>query len=221
MNSIEGINLEYKIKLKNAKIRTIITFINSIVFFLIYYYLFPKFNLLTSISFVFMICFFIDALNIYTIKYETRILNNRMKEITKEDKEELEKIILYCKGEYIFTENKIYLLKTNISFMYSDIILIYKKYNFSRYFTGQGRSNIVDSIKYDQSLILILKTNKVVRLLYDSSKIKFFNYSYSSLESFLFSKNKKILVGNSEENFEKVRNEYHINISKDKLRYFG
>lgn len=218
MYNIQGINIEYNNKLKEHFIKMIFCIFNSICFFLVYYFIFSKISFVFLISFINMFFFFYEVLILWQLKSEKRLLNNKIQKMNSHDKKELEKIILYCKGEYIFTKNNIYLLKKDIDFKFTDIVFIYKKYDFVKFFQRKYK-NVRRSLKEDQSLIVILNNGKAIRLSYDESKVCCYQDNYSSLESLIFSKNEKILIGNTKENLKRMKDEYSLD--EKKLKYFG
>lgn len=218
MYNIQGINTEYNNKLKEHFIKMISCIFNSICFFLVYYFIFTKSSFAFLISFISMSFCFYEVLILCQLKFEKRVLNNKIQRMNSHDKKELEHIILYCKGEYIFTDNSVYLLKKDIDFKFTDIIFIYKKYNFVKFFQSKYK-NVRRSLKEDQSLIVILKNGKAINISYDASKICCYQDNYSTLESLIFSKNEKILIGNTKENLKKMKDEYSLD--EKKLKYFG
>lgn len=217
MYSIQGINVEYDNKFKEHSIKMISCFFNSICFFLVYYFIFLKSSFVVLISFISMFFSFYEMVLIYQLKYEKRLLKNRMSKMKAQDKKELNNIILYCKGEYIFTNDIVYLLKKDFSFKFTDIVFIYKKYNFIKFLQRKNK-DVRRSLKEDYSLIVILNNGKAIRLSYAESKICCYQDNYSTLESFIFSKNEKILIGNTKENLKKMKDEYSLD--EKKLKYF-
>ncbi len=218
MYNIQGINAEYDNKLKEHFIKMVIFLFNSICFFLISYFIFFEISFVFLISFISMFFFCWELLTIYQLKFEKKLLNRITPKLESDDKKNLNNIILYCKGEYIFTKDTVYLLKKDIDFKFTDIIFIYKKYSVFKYFTSRHNS-IGRSLKEAQSLIVILKNGKAVRICYDERNICCYMDNYLSLESLIFSKNKKILIGDTKENWKKMKDEYSLD--EKKLKYFG
>lgn len=221
MSNIKELNIKFDKDIKTFFIIELITLISSVLCFLFYVFRFSNNNLLICFSISGFMFFLSAVFVVFKLKLEKKLLNKKLEKLEYKDKYEFDKILLYYEGEYVFTKNKVFLLKNDVSFKYEDILLVYKKYSISGYFKLRQRHNqLLNSLKEDWIFIVILKNGKAVRLSYNKELIHFYNESYSSLESLLVSKNKEILVGNTDENFKKLEEKYP-KIDRQKLKAFN
>lgn len=224
--------IEYYLnKTKKIKFSIILIFIFSLFSFILFYKFFPnqEYLLILSISGIFLIILL--SIILLTIKCEWNKLNNSSRLLNNNNKDELEKIILYCKGEYLLTENNIFLFSNPINIDYDNILLIYKKHNIYRYFSGESdASSLSDFLVSNQSIIIITKDKKAIRLRNDSRRFLFFDdikgknsrFFYSvdkNIENIIKNKNPNILIGNTEENKRILKEKYGMDL--ECLKYFG
>ncbi len=229
--SIDEIINYYQTKIKRIKFVIILMLIFSLFTLIIFYAFFKTKEYLVILSigaFVLSIALIILLLSIII---EFKLLNSNDWLLNEKNKHELKRIILYCKGEYILTENNIYLLKTPYIINYSDILLIYQKYNIYRYFLGKSKaSSLSESFRSDQSLIIITKEKKAIRLRNDSRMFlfsddiklensRFFFSNDKKLENILINKNSNILIGDTDANKKILKEKYGMSL--DCLKYFG
>ncbi len=221
----------YLNKTKKIKFSIILTFIFSLLSFVLFYIFSLNQEYLLILSIGGFSIIILLSLILLTIKREWNKFNSSSCLLNKKNKSELEKIILYCKGEYLLTENNIFLFSNPINIDYDNILLIYKKYNIYKYFLGESdASSLSDFLVSNQSLIIITKDKKAIRLRNDSRRFLFFDdikckksrFFYSSdknIENIIKNKNSNILIGNTEENKRILKEKYGMNL--DCLKYFG
>lgn len=219
------------IERKENNNRLIIVAIISMI--LLCTFFFVTIKLETDLLFLAFLSLGINIVVIYKIidyNLEIQQLEDTLKSLNTHQLSEISDAILYCRGEYIFTRQSIYLLKTKKFVKYNDLLLAYEKYNISRYLTGKSNwRTIHNSFEHDRSVVLITVTKKAIRLCNDKSRFVFFespNFNDNPLLlnkkiliDLIRDKNSNILIGNTKENKRILKEKYGMNL--DCLKYFG
>ncbi len=219
------------IKRKETNKILIIVAIISIILVLINFFVTMKLEIdLLFLVFLFLTISIITIYKVIDYNSEINQLEDNLKVLNDYQLNEISHSILYCRGEYIFTEENIYLLQSKKFIRYCDILLIYEKYNIGRFLTGKSKwRTLHNSFKHDRSMVVITVDKKAIRLCNDRSRFIFLDSNKSNnnfflsndknLVNILKSNNSNILIGDTDANKKILKEKYGMSL--DCLKYFG
>lgn len=199
----------YQIKIKRIKFAIILIFILSLFCFEIFFLKFPEYDYLLPLAFFSLIVDIMLVLILYTNEKELELLCGNDWLSDDKNKYELEHIILYCKGEYILTDKNIYLLKSQVIISYTNMLLIYRKYNIYRYFLGKSKYRALhNSFEHDQSIVIITKDKRAIKLCNDISRFLLSDDIRFSNLRFLYNQDKNVEKLLKEKKFKYFNRKY-------------
>lgn len=201
MNNIKTINYNYNKLLIRLAIINVIFLILTILFFILYLNLLSESLFLISfISFMFSVFISVSACLFYN---EKKGINKKYNLLSHNQKIEFENIILFYKEKFIFTNNYIFLLDSNMTIRYLDIIFIFDNSKVFKHiiYPEIFRFETIVHRFPNKRLLLFLKNGRIVKLeLNTREAYRIYGFDgIRALIKIIISKNEKIIVGTKDD----------------------